>query len=54
MTEFYQRITQETNKEINNKFNLIQTDLKTLQHDMNEYVNYIQKENLDIPTTGTN
>ena len=53
MTEFYQRITQQTTQEINNKLNTIQNDIKTIQNEMNQYVNYIQEENLDIPTTGT-
>ena len=53
MTEFYQRITQQTTQEINNKINTIQNDIKTIQNEMNQYVNYIQEENLNIPTTGT-
>ena len=53
MTEFYQQITQQTTQEINNKINIIQNDIKTIQNEMNQYVNYIQEENLDVPTTGT-
>ena len=53
MTEFYQQITQETTQEINNKINTIQNDIKTIQNEIHQYVNYIQEENLNIPTTGT-
>ena len=53
MTEFYQRITQQTTQEINNKINIIQYDIETIQYEIHQYLNYIQEENLDIPTTGT-
>ena len=53
MTEFYKQITQQLSQEINNKINIIQTNVKALQNEMNDFVNYIQEKSLDMTTTGT-